>query len=91
MEQLAERTPWSPARIRNMIHAGIFKEGEHYFRGPWGRRPVFSWKAVVRFIEGRPNAKQSEDDENLREARRLLGEVVDDEEVREFQKLLGED
>ncbi len=52
VEQLAEVTPWSQDAIRNMISRGVFSEGVHYFRprGP-GRRPIFSWRAVVEYIE----------------------------------------
>lgn len=51
--QLAELTPWSPQRIRGMIHEGQFVEGVHFFRPKGARtRPVFSWEAVVRYIEG---------------------------------------
>ena len=52
VEQLAEVTPWSQDAIRNMISRGVFTEGVHYFRprGP-GSRPIFSWRAVVEYIE----------------------------------------
>ena len=53
IDQLSELTPWSPQRIRGMIHEGQFVEGEHFFRRKGARtRPVFSWEAVVRYIEG---------------------------------------
>ena len=53
IDQLAELTPWSPQRIRGMIHEGEFVEGVHFFRPKGARtRPVFSWEAVVRYIEG---------------------------------------
>jgi hypothetical protein len=53
IDQLAELTPWSPQRIRGMIHEGQFVEGVHFFRPKGARtRPVFSWEAVVRYIEG---------------------------------------
>jgi len=28
---------------------GVFQEGKHYFHV--GRRPVFKWEAIVRFIQ----------------------------------------
>ncbi len=80
VDQLAELTPWSPGRIRNMISDGSFREGKHYYRpnGP-GSRPIFRWSAVVDFIEG---ANQPEIrievppvevlDEDTRQARALL-------------------
>lgn len=54
VEQLAEVTPWSQDAIRNMISRGVFTEGVHYFRprGP-GSRPIFSWRAIVEYIEQR--------------------------------------
>ncbi len=79
-EQLAERTPWTVGRIRNMISDGTFREGKHYYRpkGP-GSRPIFKWSAVVEFIE---TGKQPEIrievppvevlDEDTRQARALL-------------------
>jgi hypothetical protein len=55
IEQLAELTPWSPQRIRGMIHEGEFVEGIHFFRPKGARsRAIFSWEAVVRYIEGEP-------------------------------------
>jgi hypothetical protein len=53
IDQLADLTPWSPQAIRTMIARGIFKENVHYFR-PKGAasRPIFSWTAVVNYIEG---------------------------------------
>ena len=53
IDQLSELTPWSPQRIRGMIFEGKFVEGVHFFRPKGTRvRPVFSWEAVVRYIEG---------------------------------------
>jgi len=53
IDQLATCTPWSEEAIRTMIARGTFKLGVHYFKpqGP-GARPIFSWEAVVRYIEG---------------------------------------
>ena len=53
IEQLAACTPWSTDAIRTMIARGTFKLGVHYFKphGPNGR-PIFSWDAIVRYIEG---------------------------------------
>jgi len=53
IEQLAACTPWSADAIRTMIARGTFKLGVHYFKphGPNGR-PIFSWEAIVRYIEG---------------------------------------
>lgn len=46
---LAARTPWSEQAIRTMMSRGVFQEGKHYFHV--GRRPVFKWEAIVRFIQ----------------------------------------
>lgn len=52
-EQLAACTPWSAEAIRTMIARGTFKLGVHYFK-PHGAngRPIFSWEAIVKYIEG---------------------------------------
>lgn len=52
IEQLAELTPWSQDAIRTMMARGKFKRGVHYFK-PHGEhsRPIFSWKAIVEYIE----------------------------------------
>jgi hypothetical protein len=77
IDQLAALTPWSADRIRHMISEGKFIEGVHYFR-PAGRRPVFKWKAVERYIEGENSQPiplkndQEEIDEETRQARALL-------------------
>jgi len=62
IEQLAACTPWSPDAIRTMIARGTFKLGVHYFK-PHGRngRPIFSWDAIVRYIE-QGNAKPCSED-----------------------------
>jgi len=80
VEQLAELTPWSAGRIRNMICDSTFIEGKHYYRpnGP-GSRPIFSWSAVVEFIEGISQSEVRIEvppvevlDEDTRKARALL-------------------
>jgi hypothetical protein len=57
IEQLAELTPWSEDAIRTMMARGKFKRGMHYFK-PHGEnsRPIFSWQAIVEYIE---NERQS--------------------------------
>jgi hypothetical protein len=38
-----------------MVHEGAFVEGVHFFRPKGARsRAIFSWEAVVRYIEGEP-------------------------------------
>ncbi len=51
IEQLAELTPWSADAIRTMMARGKFQRGVHYFKHGEGSRPIFSWKAVVEYIE----------------------------------------
>jgi hypothetical protein len=85
IDQLAELTPWSADAIRTMIARGLFREGVHYFkpRGA-GSRPIFSWQAVIQYIEGNgeregeseaiplPNGQAIGLDAATREAQRLL-------------------
>jgi hypothetical protein len=81
VEQLSEVTPWSQDAIRNMVSRGVFVEGVHYFRprGP-GSRPIFSWQAVVEYIE--QNARP----ETIRLAD---GTVIDlDETIHDTERLL---
>ena len=84
IDQLAERTPWTPDAIRTMIARGVFKLGVHYYKphGP-GSRPIFSWRAVKSYIEG--TAPQSEND-----AIRLAdGTVIDlDQATKQATRLL---
>lgn len=53
IDQLASRTPWSANAIRLMMARGTLKLGVHYFKpGGGAARPIFSWEAIVRYIEG---------------------------------------
>lgn len=62
IEQLAELTPWTEDAIRTMVARGKFKLGVHYFKphGP-NSRPIFSWEAVVKYIEVDDNASRAGD------------------------------
>jgi len=51
-QELAKLVPWSASHIRRMARRGTFREGIHFRR--MGRVRVFSWPAVVRYIECRP-------------------------------------
>lgn len=53
LEELSQRTPWSPEAIRRMLQRGTLRKGVHYFQ-PAGHRGriVFKWDAIVKFIEG---------------------------------------
>ena len=86
IEQLAACTPWSTDAIRTMIARGIFKLGVHYFKphGPNGR-PIFSWDAIVRYIEGDEATAQTGNGIPLAD-----GTVVDlDEATAKAQRLRG--
>jgi len=57
--ELAKLTPWTQQAIRTMISRGIFVEGKHYVHV--GRRTVFKWTEVCRFIDdGVPEAAPDE-------------------------------
>lgn len=82
IDQLVEVTPWSASAIRTMIARGTFRQGVHYFKphGPGGR-PIFSWQAIVKYIEGLEVAEEEipfangrvvKLDEIAKEAQRLL-------------------
>ena len=51
IRELSSLTPWTEQAIRTMMAKRILREGEHFFHV--GRRPVFKWEAIVRFIERR--------------------------------------
>ena len=86
IEQLAARTPWSEDAIRTMIARGTFKLGVHYFKphGP-NSRPIFSWDAIVKYIEGGEAGERSGDVIPLAD-----GTVVDlDEATAKAHRLRG--
>jgi hypothetical protein len=52
VEQLAQRIPYKPRTIRNLIWRGVFLEGVHYTR--LTGRPIFLWSRVQELLkEGR--------------------------------------
>jgi hypothetical protein len=86
IEQLATCTPWSADAIRTMMARGTFKLGVHYFKphGPNGR-PIFSWEAIVRYIEGSDVAAPAGDSIPLAD-----GSVIDlNEATSKAHRLLG--
>jgi hypothetical protein len=86
IEQLAALTPWSEDAIRTMIARGTFKLGVHYFK-PHGAngRPIFSWEAIVEYIEGGTAAAGARDMIPLAD-----GTVVDlDEATAKAHRLRG--
>ena len=85
VEHLAEVTPWTPAAIRTMVARGILKEGIHFFRPHGlGSRPIFSWRAVVDYIEGTERRPEHGDAIRLAD-----GTVIDlDEATKQATRLL---
>jgi len=51
VKQLAALIPYSEQTIRNLISAGEFKEGEHYYKRR--ARVVFRWSQVERWLSER--------------------------------------
>lgn len=53
LAQLADLVPWTEVAIRSMVARGQLRLGTHYFQ-PTGRGGslVFSWRAIVDYIEG---------------------------------------
>ncbi len=49
--EVASRLRLTPKTLRNKIAAGIFREGEHFFRRP-GLGPRWRWARVVAWLEG---------------------------------------
>ncbi len=49
----AARLGLSPKRVRNLMSAGVFKRGYHFFR-PRGIGPRFKWSRVVEWLENGP-------------------------------------
>lgn len=86
IEQLARRTPWSANAIRLMMARGAFKLGVHYFkpRGASGR-PIFSWEAIVKYIEEGGDGEETGDAITLAD-----GTVIDlDEATKKAHRLRG--
>lgn len=77
IDQLSEVTPWSVQAIRTMVARGIFRKNIHYFQphGP-GSRTIFSWPAIVRFIEEGPGGAVGEFDPT-HQVRLANGNVID--------------
>jgi hypothetical protein len=48
--QLAERIPYKPKTIRNLMCQGIFIEGVHFTR--LTGRPIFYWSRVEKLLHG---------------------------------------
>lgn len=48
---VAARLRVSPKRVRNLMAAKVFVQGQHFFR-PRGMGPRFRWSRVVAWLEG---------------------------------------
>ena len=68
--ETAARLGLSAKRIRNLMAAGVFKLGYHFFR-PRGIGPRFKWSRVIEWLEGR----QQEADEAIPMARTAAGSL----------------
>jgi hypothetical protein len=54
VKQLAERIKYREQTIRNMMSAGVFKRGIHYFKRR--RRIVFLWSSVEQWLREDPSS-----------------------------------
>ncbi|MFQ5801385.1 MAG: hypothetical protein ACE5JQ_00640 [Candidatus Methylomirabilales bacterium] len=48
VDQLAQRIPYKPKTIRNLMCRGVFLEGVHYTR--LTGRPIFFWSRVEQLL-----------------------------------------
>jgi len=58
--EVARRLRLAPKTLRNKVAAGIFREGEHFFRPP-GMTRRWKWSAVVAWVEGSRHDTMSTD------------------------------
>ena len=49
LKELLSRVPYKEQTIRNLLSAGVFREGEHYFKRRG--RLMFSWPAMKTWVE----------------------------------------
>ena len=49
--ELAARLKLTPKTVRNRMHDGTWRRGEHWFSRP-GIGPRFKWSSIVRWLEG---------------------------------------
>jgi hypothetical protein len=49
--EVARRLRLTTKTLRNKVAAGLFREGEHFFRKP-GLGPRWCWERVVAWLEG---------------------------------------
>ncbi len=58
VNQLAQRIPYKPKTIRNLICRGIFVEGVHFTR--LTGRPIFLWSRVEQLLREGKNGRQGQ-------------------------------
>src|SRR5262249_52072876 len=54
--QLAERIPYKPKTIRNLMCQGVFVEGVHFTR--LTGRPIFIWSRVEKLFQGGAHGRE---------------------------------
>ncbi len=59
VNQLAQRIPYKPKTIRNLICRGVFVEGIHFTR--LTGRPIFLWSRVEQMLKEGKNGRQGQD------------------------------
>src|SRR5512146_1485731 len=59
VSQLAKRIPYCEQTIRNLMSAGAFKEGLHYYKRR--RRVMFRWSEVERWLCDRTARNEAEE------------------------------
>lgn len=58
VNQLAQRIPYKPKTIRNLICRGVFVEGIHFTR--LTGRPIFLWSRVEQMLKEGKNGRQGQ-------------------------------
>ncbi len=58
VDQLAQRIPYKPKTIRNLICRGIFVEGVHFTR--LTGRPIFLWSRVEQLLRDGKHGRQGQ-------------------------------
>jgi hypothetical protein len=57
VKQLADRIPYREHTIRNLISAGVFHEGVHYYKRRG--RVMFSWPAIQSWVQEQDAARSA--------------------------------
>jgi len=58
VDQLAERIPYKPKTIRNLMSRGVFIEGIHFTR--LTGRPIFLWSRVEQLLREGKNERKGQ-------------------------------